>query len=56
MSFTEFKTVEQMILDAAITLCSGAGSSFGHEDPPAGWGGSLDRIFGWPNLLNVCKP
>jgi len=29
MSFNESNTVEQMILDAATTLGSGAGSSFG---------------------------
>ena len=29
MSFTESNAVEQMILDAATTLGSGAGSSFG---------------------------
>jgi type I restriction enzyme, R subunit len=41
MSFTESNTVEQMILDAATSLGSGAGSSVLCEDPPAGWGGSL---------------
>jgi type I restriction enzyme R subunit len=41
MSFTESNTVEQMILDAATSLGSGAGSSVLREDPPAGWGGSL---------------
>ena len=41
MSFTESNTVEQMILDAAMLLGSGAGSSGLHDDPPAGWGGSL---------------
>lgn len=41
MSFTESNTVEQMILDAATSLGSGAGASVVREDPPAGWGGSL---------------
>jgi type I restriction enzyme R subunit len=41
MSFTESNTVEQMILDAATSLGSGADSSVVREDPPAGWGGSL---------------
>lgn len=41
MSFTESNTVEQMILDAATSLGSGAGSSVVREDPPSGWGGSL---------------
>jgi type I restriction enzyme R subunit len=41
MSFTESNTVEQMILDAATSLGSGAGSSVLREDPQSGWGGSL---------------
>ena len=45
MSFTESNTVEQMILDAATSLGSGAGSSLLREDPPAGWGGSLGEEF-----------
>ena len=45
MSFTESNTVEQMILDAATSLGSGAGSSVLREDPPAGWGGSLGDEF-----------
>jgi type I restriction enzyme R subunit len=45
MIFTESNTVEQMILDAATSLGSGAGSSVLHEDPPAGWGGSLGEEF-----------
>ena len=45
MSFTESNTVEQMILDAATSLVSGAGSSVLREDPPAGWGGSLGEEF-----------
>lgn len=45
MSFTESNTVEQMILDAAISLGSGAGSSVLREDPSAGWGGSLGKEF-----------
>jgi hypothetical protein len=36
MSFTESNTVEQMILDAATSLGSGAGSSLLREDSPAG--------------------
>jgi type I restriction enzyme R subunit len=45
MSFTEYNTVEQMILDAATSLGSGAGSSVLREDPPSGWGGSLGEEF-----------
>ena len=51
MSFTESNTVEQMILDAATSLGSGAGSSVLREDSasaashPAGWGGSLGEEF-----------
>ena len=45
MSFTESNTVEQMILDAATSLGSGAGSSVLREDPPAGWGDSLGEEF-----------
>lgn len=45
MSFTESNTVEQMIVDAATSLGSGAGSSVLREDPPAGWGGSLGEEF-----------
>jgi len=45
MSFTESNTVEQMILDAATSLGSGAGSSVLREDPPSGRGGSLGEEF-----------
>jgi type I restriction enzyme R subunit len=45
MIFTESNTVEQMILDAATSLGSGAGSSVLREDPPSGWGGSLGEEF-----------
>ena len=45
MSFTESNTVEQMILDAATSLGSGAGGSVLREDPPSGWGGSLGEEF-----------
>ncbi|MDB6140405.1 MAG: type site-specific deoxyribonuclease, HsdR family [Verrucomicrobiaceae bacterium] len=45
MSFTESNTVEQMILDAATSLGSGAGGSVVREDPPSGWGGSLGGEF-----------
>ena len=45
MSFTESNTVEQMILDAATSLGSGAGSSVLREDTPSGWGGSLGEEF-----------
>jgi len=45
MAFTESNTVEQMILDAATSLGSGAGRSVLREDPPAGWGGSLGEAF-----------
>jgi type I restriction enzyme R subunit len=45
MSFTESNTVEQMILDAATSLGSGAGSTVVREDQPAGWGGSLGDEF-----------
>ena len=44
-NFTESNTVEQMILDAATSLGSGAGSSVLREDPPAGWSGSLGEEF-----------
>ena len=56
MSFTESNTVEQMILDAATSLGSGAGASVLREDPPAGWGGSLGSTLGWSKLLNSGKP
>jgi type I restriction enzyme R subunit len=45
MTFTESNTVEQMILDAATSLGSGAVPSVLREDPPAGWGGSLGEEF-----------
>ena len=45
MSFTESNTVEQMILDAATSLGSGAVSSMVREEPPAGWGASLGEEF-----------
>lgn len=45
MSFTESNTVEQMILDAATALGSGAGNSAHREDPPSGWSGSLGEEF-----------
>lgn len=45
MTFTESNTVEQMILDAATSLGSGACSSVVREDPPAGWSGSLGEEF-----------
>lgn len=45
MSFTESITVEQMILDAATMLGSGASGSVLREHPPAGWGGSLGKEF-----------
>ena len=41
MSFNESNTVEQMILDAATRLGSGAGGSVLSEEPAAGWGASL---------------
>ena len=41
MSFTESNTVEQMILDAATSLGSGAGRPVVRENPPVGWGASL---------------
>jgi type I restriction enzyme, R subunit len=40
MTFTESNTVEQMILDAATSLGSGAANFMVREDPPVGWGGS----------------
>jgi hypothetical protein len=55
MSFTESNTVEQIILDAAGRLGSGAGTSVLSEDPPAGWGGSLTCILGWSELFNSPK-
>ena len=45
MNFTESNTVEQMILDAATSLGSGAGSTVLREEPPSGWGGSLGEEF-----------
>jgi type I restriction enzyme, R subunit len=45
MSFTESNTVEQMIVDAATSLGSGANNSVLREHPPAGWGGSLGEEF-----------
>ncbi|MCB1203398.1 MAG: hypothetical protein KDN18_03995 [Verrucomicrobiae bacterium] len=52
MSFTESNTVEQMNLDAATSLGSGAGASVPREDPPAGWGRvpclKLRRERRWP--------
>ena len=42
MTFTESNTVEQMILDAATRVGGGVGSSMVREDPPAGWGDSLN--------------
>jgi type I restriction enzyme R subunit len=45
MSFTESNTVEQMIIDAATSLGSGAGSFVLRDNPPAGWGGSLGEEF-----------
>lgn len=45
MTFNEANTVEQMILDAATSLGSGARSSVLRENPPAGWGGSLSGEF-----------
>jgi hypothetical protein len=55
MSFTESNTVEQMILDAATSLGSGAGSSVLREDPPAGWGGSFAGTLRWSKLINSGK-
>jgi type I restriction enzyme R subunit len=40
MTFNEANTVEQMLLDATTSLGEG-GNSF-REDPPPGWGGSLE--------------
>jgi type I restriction enzyme R subunit len=45
MTFTESNTVEQMIIDAATSLGSGAGSFVMRDNPPAGWGGSLREEF-----------
>ena len=59
MSFTESNTVEQMILDAATSLVSGAGSSVLREDPPAGWGGSLGEEFKpsrWTYVASMALP
>ena len=41
MTFTESNTVEQMILDTATHLGSGAGRTVLRDSPPAGWGASL---------------
>ena len=40
MSFNESNTVEKMLLDAATSL--GEGGSSVREEPPPGWGGSLE--------------
>ena len=59
MSFTESNTVEQMILDAATSLGSGAGSSVVREEPPAGWGGSLGGEFApsrWTYMAATALP
>ncbi len=59
MSFTESNTVEQMILDAATSLGSGAGSSVLREDPPSGWGGSLGEEFApsrWTYMAATALP
>lgn len=59
MSFTESNTVEQMILDAAISLGSGAGSSVLREEPPSGWVGSLGEEFKpsrWTYLAATALP
>jgi type I restriction enzyme R subunit len=59
MSFTESNTVEQMILDAATSLGSGAGSSVLREDPPSGWGGSLGDTFKpsrWTYVAAIALP
>ena len=55
MSFTESNTVEQMILDAATSLGSGAGSSVLREDRPAGWDGSLGGVLKWSKVFNSAK-
>lgn len=44
MSFTESNTIEQMILNAATSLGSGAGASALREGPPAGWDSSERQI------------
>ncbi len=65
MHFTESNTVEQMILDAATSLGSGAGSSVVREDSasaashPAGWGGSLGAEFApsrWTYMAATALP
>jgi type I restriction enzyme R subunit len=43
--FNESNTVEQMIIDAATHIASGAGKSSLRETPPAGWGNSLGDTF-----------
>ena len=53
MNFTESNTVEQMILDAATSLGSGAGSSVVREDPPSGLGGSLGEEFNPSRWISV---
>ncbi len=40
MGFNEANTVKKMLLDAATSL--GEGGSSVREDPPPGWGGSLE--------------
>jgi hypothetical protein len=55
MSFTESNTVEQMILDGATSLGSGAGSSVVREDPPSCRDGSLGGFLKWSKVFNSAK-
>jgi type I restriction enzyme R subunit len=57
--FNESNTVEQMILDTATSLGSGAGSSVVREEPAAGWGGSLGEELKpsrWTYLVATAVP
>ncbi|MCW1968492.1 MAG: HsdR family type I site-specific deoxyribonuclease [Anaerolineae bacterium] len=53
MTFTESNTVEQMILDTATGLGSGAGRRVLRESPPAGWGASLGGNLTPPRWVYV---
>ena len=53
MAFTESNTVEQMILDTATHLGSGAGRTVLRDSPPAGWGASLGGNLTPPRWLYV---
>lgn len=53
MTFTESNTVEQMILDTATGLGSGAGRTVLRDSLPAGWGASLGGNLTPPRWVYV---